>query len=408
MDQVTCAISGETFTVSALEKRLRAKFGFGESLPTIKAKYRFRELGVFWPNWNLHPRKCDKTGKNIISIFRPDCPYPVWDKDVWVKEANPPQADFDVSRPFFDQAWELFQRCPIPHVFQSHNENCEYTDDFYHSKNCYLCHSCNTLEDCRYCYLGTQSKDVQFCIYSQKCELGSDIIHCRDCFEVIYVMYCRNVQSSAFLYDCRSCRDCMFCFNLRNKQYCFGNQQLTKEQYESKKKEWNLSHRETFEKAKGFFREMMKTKAWHRALHIDQSENATGNYMTHCKNCEDCFISPHHEDCVHDFTSGPHAKTILDTLGSIGSELLYYCVMVVYSYDCRFSFELNECKMCDYCAYCFYCEDCFGCCGLFKKKYCIFNKQYSKEEYESLKAKIIEHMERTEEWGERFSGSFCA
>ena len=48
---------------------------------------------------------------------------------------------------------------------------------------------------------------------------------------------------------------------------------------------------------------------------------------------------------------------------------------------------------------CFNCSDIFGCYGLRKKSYCIFNKQYSKEEYNSLKEKLIEKMEKDEEWG---------
>jgi hypothetical protein len=38
------------------------------------------------------------------------------------------------------------------------------------------------------------------------------------------------------------------------------------------------------------------------------------------------------------------------------------------------------------------CQDCFGCIGLRKKQYCIFNKQYSKEDYFQLREKIIEQM----------------
>ena len=34
----------------------------------------------------------------------------------------------------------------------------------------------------------------------------------------------------------------------------------------------------------------------------------------------------------------------------------------------------------------------FGCVGLRNKQYCILNKQYTKEEYEKLVPKIIEHM----------------
>jgi hypothetical protein len=62
----------------------------------------------------------------------------------------------------------------------------------------------------------------------------------------------------------------------------------------------------------------------------------------------------------------------------------------------------------------FYCvlgsgiQDCFGCIGLRQKQYCVLNKQYSKEEYEKLVPRIIEHMRRSPvlhtgpEWGEFF------
>ena len=44
----------------------------------------------------------------------------------------------------------------------------------------------------------------------------------------------------------------------------------------------------------------------------------------------------------------------------------------------------------------------FGCIGLRNKSYCILNKQYTKEEYEVLVPRIIEHMMKTGEWGEFF------
>jgi hypothetical protein len=55
-----------------------------------------------------------------------------------------------------------------------------------------------------------------------------------------------------------------------------------------------------------------------------------------------------------------------------------------------------------YCDMCFGVQDSFGCFGLKYNQYCIFNKQYSKEDYFILKEKIIEHMRKTKEWGEYF------
>ncbi|HNG97530.1 MAG TPA: hypothetical protein PLW93_04640, partial [Candidatus Absconditabacterales bacterium] len=51
------------------------------------------------------------------------------------------------------------------------------------------------------------------------------------------------------------------------------------------------------------------------------------------------------------------------------------------------------------------CNNLFGCIGLRNKSYCIFNKQYTKEEYEKQVAKIIAHMQSTGERGEFFHPS---
>jgi hypothetical protein len=64
-----------------------------------------------------------------------------------------------------------------------------------------------------------------------------------------------------------------------------------------------------------------------------------------------------------------------------------------------------------YWSFVFYSDNCsnssnlFGCIGLRNKSYCIFNKQYTKEEYEKQVAKIIAHMQETWERGEFFHPS---
>jgi hypothetical protein len=402
-----CVVSGKMFEVSEHEIELRKKFEFGDTLPRMDPKYRFQYLGAFWPHWNLHKRKCDKTGKQIISIFRPDCKYPVWHRDEWFAHASPPSKDFDFSKSFFKQALELFQKCPIPHIFQNNNQNCEYTDDWYYSKNCYLCHSGQNNEDCRYCYGCDSIKNIYYGVFSFNSELCFDLINSSVCFNSIFLLNCKNVNDSAFLYDCRSCSDCLFCFNLRDKKYCFGNEQLTKTEFEKKKKEWDLSSFRNYEKAKNFFVEMMRKMAWHRALQIDKCENSSGNFIKNCNNCENCYLLSYHENCANACFSGPHAKGILDSLGTVGSELTFMSSLPVYCYDAKFCFSISHCKFVEYCAYMQNCQYCFGCCGLVNEKYCIFNKKYSKEEYEKLREKIIKHMKETKEWGEFFPGEFA-
>jgi hypothetical protein len=51
---------------------------------------------------------------------------------------------------------------------------------------------------------------------------------------------------------------------------------------------------------------------------------------------------------------------------------------------------------------CFNSKHLFGCAALKNRQYCILNKQYSKEEYERLVARIIEKMTNDGQWGEFF------
>jgi hypothetical protein len=402
-----CNISGLPFKVSEHEKALREKFGFGDTSPSVLPKYRFQYLGAFWPQWNLYKRKCDRTGQPIISIFRPDCPYPVWKRDEWIAHAKPPAADFDFSKSFFEQAWNLFQHCPLPHIFQSNNENCEYTDDWYYSKNCYLCHSGQNNEDCRYCYGCDSVKNVFYGVFSFNSEVCVDLIWSINCFNSLFLLNCKNVHDSAFLYDCRDCDHCLFSYNLRNKKYCFANQQLTKSEFEEKKREWDFSSSKNYEEAKALFSRMMKEAAWHRALQIEHCENSTGNFIRHSKDCENCYMLSYHENCANVSFSGPHAKGALDSLGTVGGEWVFMSSLPVYCYEARFCFSVSHCRFVDYCAYMQNCQYCLGCCGLVNEKYCIFNKRYSKEQYEELRGKIIQHMKETKEWGVFFPGYFA-
>lgn len=85
----------------------------------------------------------------------------------------------------------------------------------------------------------------------------------------------------------------------------------------------------------------------------------------------------------------------------LGSELCYDCAMIGYNvYNCQFCYDvIEQCQNLQYCFSCHSTSDCFGCYGLKRKKYCIFNKQYSKEEYFKLKQKLIEKMSNDGEYG---------
>jgi len=194
---------------------------------------------------------------------------------------------------------------------------------------------------------------------------------------------------------------------LRNKKYCFANEQLSQEEFEAKKREWDFSSHKVWEHAKEYFAEMMREVAWHRAACVDHCENSTGNYIHHSKDCENCYMLSYHENCANVCFSGPHAKGILDSLGTVGAELAYMCSLPVYCYEARRCFSVSHCRFVEYCAYMQNCQYCFGCCGLVNRKYCVLNKQYSEEEYEELVEKIKGCMKESGEWDRFFPGYFA-
>jgi hypothetical protein len=392
---------------TSLESQLYTKFGI-DSPPDKTSNEILQQLSAFWQNFGIHKRKCDKTGKPIVSVYDEHCPYPVWHKEEWVKHADPPQAEYDAQKPFFDQLWRLFQNCPIAHNMGSGNQNCEYTDDWWYGKNCYLSHSGYKCEDCQYVYRCVNVSDCQFCAMCFDCELSSDLINCYNCFHTVWGLNSRNCRDSAFLFDCRNCSDCLFCWNLRNKQYCIHNKQYSKEEYEKERQKYDFSSRSQFDAAKTQFRQIMQEKAWWRHDILDLCQNCSGDVLEKCKNCQNCFFAQNCEDCVNCIRC-MNVNDNLHCVSSLDGELIYYSVTAQANcYDIRFSYNVINSKYLEYCAQCLNCQYCFGCCGLVNGKYCIFNKQYSEEEYHAKIAEIKAQLREEGIYGQFFPHYFAA
>lgn len=389
-----------------LEQELQQKFG----MPKVEMKPReiFQLLSAFWQHFALHKRNCDRTGQTMISVFDENCPYPVWHRKEWLEHAEPPQADFEDGKPFFDQLWELFQQCPIPHNVGAGNENCDYTDDWWYGKNCYLSHSGLESENCSYCFRILNLKDCQYAVFDFRSELCTDLINSYDCYATLFVLNSRQCRDSTFLFDCRNCSNCLFSWNLRNKEYCIFNKQLSKEEYEKERAQYDFSSRQQYEEAKKRFFDILRTKAWWKNVDLVQCQNSRGDYMERNKNCHNCFFQSDGEDCVNTMRSG-WVKDNLHVVSSLKSELVYLSSMVQEDcYDIRCCYNLVQCKEMEYSAHCYNCQNCFGCCGLVNKQYYIFNKPYSKEEYEVKVEQHREQMRKEGVYGQFFPKHFAA
>ena len=123
--------------------------------------------------------------------------------------------------------------------------------------------------------------------------------------------------------------------------------------------------------------------------------NSTGNNLTNVSNCYYCFdCKKGLENSKYILNGGFMLKDSYDIInGGVNSSLLYESIIAGENLS-KSSFLISVVNGISiyYSIECFSSENIFGCVSLRKKQYCILNKQYTKEEYEALVPKIIEHM----------------
>ena len=370
--------------------------------PTLCPDCR-QQRRLSWRNEStLYKRKCDATEKNIISTFHADSPYTVYSQDYWWSD-NWNAMDYgkepDFDRPFFEQFSELLKQVPLINIMNDNNvasTNCDYSFDCWYSKNCYFVICAWRIEDSMYCNVClSEMKDCIDCNW-----VMTNAQHCFEC------IFCKDINNCFYLQNSSSCHKCMLwfnlhgcdlcygCTNLTNKKYCLFNEQLSEEQYKKEMENRNFKEdRERFEE--------LKKGIIHKAQYQINSTNCTGDHFMDSKDCVYTFDGIRMKDCKYYFIWDA-AKDCMDILISWECELGYENVTCDQWYMTRFS--IYSCKDTNalYSQYCFGCKNIFWCIALRNKEYCIFNKQYTKQEYEKLVPKIIEKMERDSEWWEFF------
>jgi len=400
-----CRQCSTGFEITAEDRQFYSNVGALE--PTLCPLCRMQKRTIFRNERCLYQRKCNLTGKSIITVYHPDAPFPVYDSEVWHSDKWDPLSygmDFDFSRPFFEQFKRLYDCVPRANLFNQASENSEYSHYAYRNKNGYLLFGSHYNEDSLYGDYIWKCVSSMDCTIVTQSELVYEGYYCDRCYRCLFAEYCFDCSDCSFCYDLVGCRHCLFSSNLRNKEYYILNQPYPKEEYEKKLQELRLNSYSTLQELIKRYQEV-KLKAIHRALFQVASENCFGHNIQNSKNVYIGFNTQEAEDCRY-CLGGPatHLKDSMDVsfIGYDLSELLYQCI------NNSGNHTAFCCVSCWHSADLYYCELCldsqnlFGCVGLKNKKYCILNKQYSKEEYEALKAKIIEHMKKTGEWSEFF------
>ena len=132
-----------------------------------------------------------------------------------------------------------------------------------------------------------------------------------------------------------------------------------------------------------------------RMINSPYSFNATG-----LKNSYLAVNSSYSEDCMYG-NAVDYCKDCVDNSHLSHSERCYECFWLENCYQCYFTIMSVESRNLWFCRDCLGCNDCFSCANLRKSSYCIFNKQYNKEEYlkeiEKMKLNSISGVKQAQE-----------
>jgi hypothetical protein len=386
-------------------------FAFYEKMkvppPTWCPECRQRRRYAWRNELMLYRRNCDLCGKSTVTIYSPNKPYkaycpPCWWSDKW--SALDFGVDFDFNRPFFEQFLQLQLKVPRIALLTKNSANSEYTNHSNNNKNCYLSVAVFESENVMYSSEVTSaSQDVCDCFWIENGgQLIYELVSSNRCYQCQHGLLLRDCNNCLYCYDCRGCSYCFLSSNLRNKKYCFLNNQCTKEEYFKKINEYNLGSFEHRQKLLQMYFDLIKNKSIHRFAAIENSKNVSGNMISNSKNTFYTFDVSDEENAKYSIVSHD-SKDLMDAYcHGFRTELIYETHATIHSYNLMFTHLCYDNSYIQYCDTCQNSQNLFGCMGLNKKEYCIFNKQYTKEEYEKLKHKIIEHMKKTGEYGEFF------
>lgn len=418
----SCQNCHQEFVIDERDQNYCRKIGV--PTPTWCPRCRVIRRFSFQNTWNLHWRNCDKCGERTLSLFPPEqkllvyC-QPCWWKDDW--DGTEYAMEYDSTRPFLDQVKELSEKTPFSALTSLYTslKNSGYSNALAWSKDCYLVFWADFCENVYNSSLLNTLKNSADCVRGYESDLCYESIGFTKNYRTFFSEESDNCVDVWFSRNCYNCTSCIGCVNLRGSSYCIFNVQYSKEEYHKKLNEfhfesWSSLH-EFQKQAEAFW----LTKPHREYQGNSMNVNVTGEYVFGSKNSEGMYIANGAEDCRWcEFITVSPAKDCQDYAGwGNNATRIYEGVTVGENADSvYFSLECwPDVFNLQYCFWNISGRNNFGCVNLKKKEHCILNKEYSKEEFEKLKAHIIEDMKtrpyvdalgRKFYYGELFSPEF--
>ena len=367
-------------------------------LPTWCPDCRYKRR-IIWRNARHLFRGIDQvTGKEIFTGVPPQAGHILYEQDYWNSDCWDSLdygKEYDFSIPFFKQIGDLFLLVPHPAKSMQRCINSDYSDMCDDMKNTYLCSNATYMEDCAYCRNGSILKncfDLTSCYNSEFCY---DNVRVDKSYHTIGSMASENCVDVWFSKNCVGCTDCFGCVNLRNSKYKIFNKEYSKEEYFEKIKAMNLN---TWE---GFFQSRKQSEDFWNKFPVKymlgfRNQDVVGEDIKDSKNVKYSYIVQKGENLkyVQDVPFGGASNSYDYTCWGVNSSQIYECMICGENADqLKFCFECwPNCQELEYCINMRRSKNCFGCVGMKDKQYCVFNRQYTKEEYISLVEKIKVHM----------------
>ena len=349
----------------------------------------------------LYKRRCDMCDKSIISIYQDSSPLKVYCQECWWSDKWDSSAfalKFNSGKPFLSQFQQLSEQVPVMSLFNTNAVNSEYCNYAGNSKDCYLFFGGRESENVSYVNRVFSSKDSLDLYDGNKLELCYECVQCKNSNHLLFSQLCSDCNDSWFLYDCKGCQNCFGCTNLRGQKYQIFNKPYSKEEYSEKIKEFDITTYAGIGKIKKLVAEYF-SQSIHRYAHIVNSPGSTGDNLYNAKNCEYCFdvTGTDSENSKYNHFVGVGIKDCYDNYGISKLEESYETLATGFEStgNSRYFFS-NFIKGCHDLWYSYGCQNSsnlFGCIGLRDKRYCVLNKQYTKEEYEGIVSKVIKHMD---------------
>lgn len=382
-------------------------FAFYEKIkvppPTWCPECRFIRRNASKTVWTVYFRDCDKCGKRTLSMYHKDNPITVfcskcWWADDW--DGTEYGMDYDPTRPFFEQLYELSRRSPYvaQETLGPTMINSEYCNGASYLRNCYMTFWADYAENVTHCSILFQLKDSSDCMRIRESELCYGSLGIMKSYNTFFSEECEACTNVWFSRNCYNCTNCIGCVNLRGATNCIFNVKYSKEEFAQKAKEMGLDSwrnlQNITDEAKTFWLSHPYREYTGNTLNL----NVTGEYVFESKNSRDLYLVTSVENSRYvQFVTVPSVKDSYDYSGwGANVDLVYEAHSVgEKASNIRFSNSCYPDSMnVEYSVWASASKNCFGCINLKRKQYCILNKEYSREEYEKLRTQIIEDMKK--------------